>query len=99
VKITKRSPERRFQPSKMLNRDCVICLDSLMDDANEKIASLVKGTVVCCRVDKSEPGGYGVEFDDYPLKGYLPTVKELQCNEKLEVSFVCLFNGRMLVTL
>lgn len=55
------------------------------------------GQFVRCVVLESEPGGYKVKVEGQ-FHGFLPTEKQLTIGAELDVQFVCVSNGRMLLT-
>lgn len=55
------------------------------------------GQFVRCVVLDAEPGGYTVKVEG-EFYGFLPTEKQLTIGAELDVQFVCISNGRMLLT-
>jgi hypothetical protein len=62
-------------------------------------AKLTFGQILCCKVIEKAPGGYRVHFDDYACDGILPTNKELKPGDELDVYYVCVDKGGLLVSL
>jgi hypothetical protein len=55
------------------------------------------GQFVRCVILEPEPGGYTVQVEG-EFHGFLPTEKQLEIGAELDVQFVCISNGRMLLT-
>lgn len=56
------------------------------------------GQVISCRVTAREPGGYAVTLVVDELPGFLPTETHLKIGSELMAEFVCIHQGRVLVS-
>ncbi len=54
------------------------------------------GDTFKCKIEKKEPGGYGVTVVGEELKGFLPTKEELKIGTDFVGTFVCIYQRRIL---
>ncbi len=51
-----------------------------------------------CTVTEAQPGGYEVTLGADKLPGFLPTELRLRAGQKIIAGFVCVSNGRLLLS-
>ncbi len=56
------------------------------------------GQDLSCKVIRKEPGGYTVHVGKDKLQGFLPTQEELEMEIELIATYVCMHNGRLLLS-
>ncbi len=56
------------------------------------------GQNLSCKVIRTEPGGYSVSIGKEKLPGFLPTQEVLEMETNVIATFVCMHNGRVLVS-
>lgn len=57
------------------------------------------GETVICKIVHSEPGGYSVIISNENVPGFLPTQESLEIGAEVSADFVCVHNGRILLSL
>lgn len=56
------------------------------------------GQNLSCKVIRKEPGGYTVHVGKDKLQGFLPTQAELEMEIELIATYMCMHNGRLLLS-